>query len=187
MNIDQLIEAVYSVEGFTIEADASGTYFDDYFKGEWGKEGKTVADWKIRFKKKYPNVSFVVVQKGNGEIASGKMLLSNVRAGYSLPSLRKEIDGLKQAVLWWSEQAKSDSKPSDPYINPYEVLELEPGCDFDDVRAAYQRLRGAFHEDKLRPLGLNEKVIKLATQRLQEINAAYEQLREENEKLSQAA
>lgn len=54
--------------------------------------------------------------------------------------------------------------------NPYEVLGVSPGCSEEELKSAYRKLAKQYHPD-LNPG--NEQ----ATQRMNEINAAYEQIK----------
>ena len=58
---------------------------------------------------------------------------------------------------------------------PYEILELSPGASQEEIKAAYRRLAGKYHPDKVQHLG--EDFQKLAETRFKEIQQAYDALR----------
>ena len=60
-----------------------------------------------------------------------------------------------------------------PVDSPYAVLGLDPGADADEVKRAWRRLASEHHPDKLQARGLPSDFIRLATERMAAINAAY--------------
>ncbi|MCB9946943.1 MAG: DnaJ domain-containing protein [Rhodospirillaceae bacterium] len=60
--------------------------------------------------------------------------------------------------------------------SPYEVLGLEPTADDASVKAAYRALVREFHPDRVTAAGLGEAFVRLAKDRIQRINAAYDQI-----------
>ena len=60
----------------------------------------------------------------------------------------------------------------------YAVLGVRPDADADAVKKAYRRLMSQNHPDKLVAKGLPEEMLKVATEKTQEIKAAYERIRE---------
>ena len=59
----------------------------------------------------------------------------------------------------------------------YRALGVSPDCDDRSLKQAYRRLMSEYHPDKLIAQGVPESMIKLATEKAQEIQAAYETLR----------
>lgn len=59
--------------------------------------------------------------------------------------------------------------------DPYAVLEIPPGASQAEIKAAYRRLAGQYHPDKVQHLG--EEFRKLAERRFKEIQQAYDRLR----------
>ena len=59
----------------------------------------------------------------------------------------------------------------------YPILGLTPQADDEELKKAYRRLMNQHHPDKLVSKGLPEEMIRLATQKTQEIKAAYERIR----------
>lgn len=59
----------------------------------------------------------------------------------------------------------------------YRVLGVTSSADDAAVKKAYRKLMSQYHPDKLMAKGLPEEMMKLATQKTQEIKAAYDQIR----------
>ncbi|MDA8164216.1 MAG: J domain-containing protein [Desulfobacteraceae bacterium] len=59
--------------------------------------------------------------------------------------------------------------------DPYRVLGVEPGADFDRIKAAYRQLSQQYHPDKVAHLG--EEFRKVAEEKMKEINQAYQTLK----------
>jgi DnaJ like chaperone protein len=57
----------------------------------------------------------------------------------------------------------------------YRVLGVEPGADFDRIKAAYRQLSQQYHPDKVAHLG--EEFRKVAEEKMKEINEAYQILK----------
>jgi DnaJ like chaperone protein len=57
----------------------------------------------------------------------------------------------------------------------YRILGLEPGADFDRIKAAYRQLSRQYHPDKVSHLG--EEFRQVAEEKMKEINQAYHQLK----------
>ncbi|MBT28167.1 MAG: molecular chaperone DjlA [Thalassobius sp.] len=60
--------------------------------------------------------------------------------------------------------------------DPHRVLGVDPGCDAGDIRRAWRRLVRDNHPDRLVSRGLPAEMVRLATDRMAKINAAYEDL-----------
>jgi DnaJ like chaperone protein len=60
----------------------------------------------------------------------------------------------------------------------YEILGINKSASDVEVKKAYRRLMSQHHPDKLIAKGLPEEMIKFATEKTQEIKAAYEQVKE---------
>lgn len=61
--------------------------------------------------------------------------------------------------------------------NPYEVLEIKPGSSKDEIRAAYKKMVKKYHPDQY----ANNPLSDLASEKLKEINEAYDTLIKEND------
>lgn len=65
----------------------------------------------------------------------------------------------------------------DRLAQAYKVLDLQPDASDAEIKTAYRRLMNQHHPDKLVAKGLPEEMISLATERTQEIKAAYETIK----------
>jgi len=63
-----------------------------------------------------------------------------------------------------------------PISNAYKLLGIEKSASDAEVKKAYRRMMSQHHPDKLIAKGLPEEMIKLATEKTQQIKAAYEQI-----------
>lgn len=63
--------------------------------------------------------------------------------------------------------------------DPYDILELERGASLVDIKKKYKMLVRALHPDKQIAAGVPAEMVKLATERMARINAAYGELMKE--------
>lgn len=63
---------------------------------------------------------------------------------------------------------------ADTLREAYQALGVEPGDSDKDIKRAYRKLMSAHHPDKLIAQGVPEDMMKVATEKAQEIQAAYE-------------
>jgi DnaJ like chaperone protein len=75
-----------------------------------------------------------------------------------------------------SSQPHGETKQ--PLSKAYEILGAGKNSSAADIKKAYRRLMSQHHPDKLIARGLPEEMIKMATEKTQEIKAAYEQIKE---------
>ena len=66
-----------------------------------------------------------------------------------------------------------------PVADAYAILNVSPETDDSEVKRAYRRLISQHHPDKLTSKGLPEEMMRIATQKTQEIRAAYERIMDE--------
>ena len=67
------------------------------------------------------------------------------------------------------------AEPAQRLQNPYEILEVSSGSDFDAIKAAYQNKIRQYHPDKVADMG--PEVQEVAEKHAQEINEAYDILK----------
>ncbi len=65
--------------------------------------------------------------------------------------------------------------------NPYQVLNISPDTDMDKVRQAWISLMRKHHPDQLQADGLPAEFIRSATEKVAQINSAYESIRQSRE------
>lgn len=73
-------------------------------------------------------------------------------------------------------RATASGKPS--LARAYEILGVDKNASDADLKRTYRRLMSQHHPDKLIAKGLPEEMIRIATEKTQEIKAAYEQIRQ---------
>ena len=71
----------------------------------------------------------------------------------------------------------SSEQSQTTHLNPYEVLGCKETDSFDDIKLAYRRLVKQYHPDYMHGQGADDEAVKQATQKIQEINAAYEKVK----------
>ncbi|WP_455203006.1 co-chaperone DjlA [Kaarinaea lacus] len=75
----------------------------------------------------------------------------------------------------YAHQAGAPS-PQASLQTAYDVLGVDEHASDDDIKKAYRRLMNQHHPDKLVAKGLPEEMMRLATEKTQEIKSAYEQI-----------
>lgn len=106
------------------------------------------------------------------------------RVGQRLGFSRLEVEALEamaRAEVHFRQGPGGDARR--PHGGPrledaYAVLGVDPKADDATVTRAYRRLMSQHHPDKLVSKGLPEEMIRLATEKTQEVKAAYERIRE---------
>ena len=74
------------------------------------------------------------------------------------------------------EQLLAQHVVIDEGADPYMVLGLSPDADPGEVRRVYRQLVSEHHPDRLIAKGVPEELIRVATGRMQAINAAYRKI-----------
>ncbi|MEE3101454.1 MAG: molecular chaperone DjiA [Pseudomonadota bacterium] len=83
-----------------------------------------------------------------------------------------EIFGLPEPVFRGLRARYAPGADPDPWA----VLGVEPDAPLDEVRAAWRRLVRESHPDRMIARGVPEEAVRLATQRLVDINTAWEEI-----------
>ncbi|AKX50211.1 DnaJ domain-containing protein [Thiopseudomonas alkaliphila] len=91
-----------------------------------------------------------------------------VSIGANLGFNSASVQQLIQQVFGNSQQAEAKT------TNPYEVLGCQASDSFDTIKLAYRRLVKKYHPDYMHGQGADDEAVQQATQKIQEINAAYE-------------
>jgi DnaJ like chaperone protein len=69
---------------------------------------------------------------------------------------------------------RDTSRATDELADAYRALGVAPSASDSEVKTAYRRLMSQHHPDKLMAQGVPESMLKVATEKAQEIQAAYE-------------
>ena len=74
------------------------------------------------------------------------------------------------------------SKPARSIDQAYKILGASKDDADADIKKSYRRLMNQHHPDKLVAKGVPEEMVKLATEKTQEIRSAWEQVRDHRKK-----
>jgi DnaJ like chaperone protein len=86
-----------------------------------------------------------------------------------------EFERLLQMVQAQSHFHETASAPArDQLTDAHQALGVEAGCSDRELKRAYRKLMSEHHPDKLIARGVPESMMKVATEKAQEIQAAYE-------------
>lgn len=99
------------------------------------------------------------------------------RLGFS----REEYEHLLHMMrgAWHYEEARRDRRAPRPRLDDaYAVLGVSENASDEEIRKAYRRLMSQHHPDKLVAKGLPEEMMALAKEKVQDVNRAYDQIRE---------
>lgn len=75
---------------------------------------------------------------------------------------------------WWAREPEPEAAPVDD-DDPYVVLKVAPGADWDEITASYRRLARMWHPDGLRDPAPGER--ELCDDMIRRLNVAYTELR----------
>jgi DnaJ like chaperone protein len=74
--------------------------------------------------------------------------------------------------------SQNNSSSNDILSTSYKLLGVNEDCSDSELKKSYRRLMSQHHPDKLVSKGLPEEMMKLATEKTQEIKAAYERIKQ---------
>lgn len=83
-----------------------------------------------------------------------------------------------QGQQYYSGDSTQKHSAQSDLRNAYAVLGVNSNANDDEIKKAYRRLMNQHHPDKLVSKGLPEEMIKIATEKTQEIRKAYERIKE---------
>lgn len=100
----------------------------------------------------------------------------------SLGFSAREFEHLDAMVRFAREFTGAEAPPRqaparDHLRDAYRVLGVSPDASPDEIKRAYRRLMNQHHPDKLIAKGLPEEMVRLATEKTQEIKTAYETIK----------
>jgi DnaJ like chaperone protein len=87
-----------------------------------------------------------------------------------------------QGQQYYSEGSTQKHTTQSDLKNAYAVLGVNANASDDEIKKAYRRLMNQHHPDKLVSKGLPEEMIKIATEKTQEIRKAYERIKDSRKK-----
>ncbi len=97
------------------------------------------------------------------------------RLGFS----RRRFEQILRFIEGASAYERTSRNRRTPTVaDAYKTLGVTPADDDAEIKKAYRRLMNQHHPDKLVARGLPEEMIKVATEKTQEIRKAYEQIRD---------
>jgi len=104
-----------------------------------------------------------------------RRLLERVRValGFSQQAFQ-HIEAMVRNAQHFSGGGAGEASPRDVLREAYEILGVDEAASDAEVKKAYRRLMNQHHPDKLVSKGLPEEMIKLATEKSQEIRRAYD-------------
>lgn len=110
-------------------------------------------------------------------MADGHMHASEKRILYAIgEQLGFDRAAIEHLFSFSGSSTSSGGSRQAPLSNAYQILGIEKSASDADVKKAYRRMMSQHHPDKLIAKGLPEEMIKLATEKTQQIKAAYEQI-----------
>ena len=113
--------------------------------------------------------------------ASEKTLLLQIGSSLGFaPRIIEQLISMVQAQVNYEYGSGSHGSAAHKtsLSNAYAVLGIKKTASDNDLKKAYRRLMNQHHPDKLVAKGLPEEMMKIATEKTQEIKLAYEQIKE---------
>ena len=110
---------------------------------------------------------------------SERQVLSRIASllGYSEAEFAQLLQMVEAQTHFHDYQPGSQSANVDQVADAYRALGVDRDCSDKDLKRAYRKLMSEHHPDKLIAQGVPESMIKVATEKAQEIQAAYELIR----------
>ncbi len=89
-----------------------------------------------------------------------------------------------ESIIFGQQQHTGGTRPppASEIKNAYRILGVDPKAAEAEVKKAYRRLMNQHHPDKLVSRGLPEEMVKVATDKTQEIRKAYDLVRQQRKK-----
>ena len=122
----------------------------------------------------------IVAATADGEVSNAeKQILYQIGTAFRIPNNR--IDSLVEMVIAQQSFHRSGggyTSATGPSISQaYTVLGISESASKQEIKRAYRKLMSQHHPDKLVAKGMPEEMVKVATEKSQEIQAAYEMIK----------
>ena len=93
----------------------------------------------------------------------------------------QQLEAMVRAQRFFTGDGGGDSRPAPAELlaDAYTLLGVKPTDTDTDIKRAYRRLMSQHHPDKLIAKGLPEEMLKVATQKTQEIKAAHDLVKQQ--------
>jgi len=87
----------------------------------------------------------------------------------------QQLEAMVRSQRFFTDGSQAGRPPTAELLaDAYTLLGVQPGDDDAEIKKAYRRMMSQHHPDKLMSKGLPEEMVKLATEKTQEIKAAYD-------------
>ena len=97
-----------------------------------------------------------------------------VLLGYSADEFRQLLAMVEAQSHFHDYRPGDQPATGDELADAYRALGVDPNCGDRELKRAYRRLMSEHHPDKLAARGVPDSMMKVATEKAQEIQAAYE-------------
>lgn len=116
--------------------------------------------------------------------SSEKRILEQLASllGFDNYQLASIISRVQAGQHYQQQQQNTSQSNRSGLANAYQILGLDASCSDQELKRTYRRLMAQHHPDKLVAKGLPEEMIKLATEKTQEIKGAYDIIRKARKK-----
>lgn len=114
-----------------------------------------------------------------------KLIISEICDGFELYRGLKEEIFSKFGTEFRTRQSYSQNHNNQNYNNqnrqktPYEILGVDSSISSDELKKVYRSLVKKYHPDILMGKGADDEIVEAGTKKLQEINEAYEKIKNE--------
>lgn len=106
-------------------------------------------------------------------------LLQQVAAALAISNTRLQyLLGRFAAEARFSKRQTQQTPPADAVADAYQLLGMAANCTDNELKKAYKKQMSQHHPDKLVSQGLPKEMLELANQKTQQIQAAYELLKQ---------
>lgn len=170
-----------------LDADQQRTAIDLFNKGkqlDFDLDG-TLREFREACRGRYDLLSMFIECQLHVALADGAMEPPERRAfahicetlGFSEFQFRRLEEFIQAQHAFHQRGARSEVQRRDTLAAAYQTLGVSPQATDAEVKTAYRRLMKENHPDKLVARGLPETMIKLAQEKVQQINVAYEAIK----------